>query len=175
MNAVPAFAVWITGLPASGKTSITREVVKELERSGIHAVVLESDEMRRILTPEPTYREEERDWFYTKLAQIGSLIVRQGIPVVYDATANKRLYRDYARSLTPKFAEVFVRCPLAVCVERDPKGIYRDAAVGKNSTVPGLQTAYEQPGSPEVVLDGEGSPEENALLVLQKLKTLHYI
>ncbi len=175
MSAVPAFAVWITGIPSSGKTSIAGEVVKELERVGMHALVLESDELRRILTPEPTYREDERDWFYAKLAQIGLLIARQGIPVVFDATAHKQSYRDSARLCIPRFIEVFVQCPLAVCVKRDPKGIYRDAAAGKIAAVPGLQTAYEPPASPEVVLDGQEPPAANASLILRKLKELRYI
>jgi adenylylsulfate kinase len=91
------FAVWLTGIPASGKSSITRELVRLLQARGVTAVVLESDTMRKILTPNPTYGEEERSRFYRSLSLIGELITHSGANVIFDATANKREYRDHAR------------------------------------------------------------------------------
>lgn len=175
MSIQQGFAIWMTGLPASGKSSITRELVKKLETRGISAIVLESDEMRKILTPEPTYRQEERDVFYRSLALIGELLSRSGVNVIFDATANKRTYREYARTLIPRFAEVQVTCPLDVCMKRDPKGIYGRATTGKASTVPGLQSSYEPPLSPEVTVDGQVSPKVSADLIFNKLTQLHYI
>lgn len=175
MSAQSGFAVWMTGIPASGKTSITRELVKKLEADKVHAVVLESDEMRTILTPEPTYGPEERDRFYKTLALIGAMLTRSGVNVVFDATAHKRAYRDYARSLIPRFIEAYVRCPLKVSMKRDPKGIYRSAAAGKTATVPGLQTPYEPPLHPEVVLDGQALPEAGADGILDMLKQMLYV
>jgi adenylylsulfate kinase len=166
MNAQAGFGLWITGLPASGKTSITRALMKKLEARNMSAVVLESDELRLILTPKPTYGPEERDRFYKTLAMLGSLIARSGVNVIFDATANKREYRDYARSLIPNFLEAYVRCPLEVSMKRDPKGIYRDASAGKTNAVPGLQVPYEPPLNPEIVLDGEAPPEINADLLI---------
>ena len=97
MSTEQGFAIWITGIPASGKSSLTRELVKKLANRGISVVVLESDEMRTILTPVPTYDQKERDAFYRALALIGGVITRSGVPVVFDATANKRAYREFAR------------------------------------------------------------------------------
>jgi len=175
MNAQRGFAIWITGIPASGKTTITRELVKKLEARGIRAVVLESDEMRTILTPNPTYTPEERYQFYRALALIGALITRSNVNVIFDATANKRAYREYARSLIPHFIEVYVQCPLEVSMKRDPKGIYKSAAAGNTTTVPGLQTPYEPPLSPEITLQGQNAPEENADEITGKLLQLLYI
>jgi adenylylsulfate kinase len=175
MSELQGFALWITGLPASGKSSITRELVKELSARGVPIVVLESDEMRKILTPEPTYSEEERSRFYRTLALIGELITRSGINVIFDATANKREYRDHARAFIKKFLEVYVECPLEVCRKRDPKGIYARAALKKTTTVPGVQAAYEPPLNPELSLDGQTPPEKNAGLILGKLKQFLYI
>ncbi len=175
MSEQQGFAVWLTGLPASGKSSITRELVTLLQARGVTAVVLESDAMRKILTPEPTYSEEERDRFYRALALIGELITRGGTSVVFDATANKREYRDRARRLIDKFLEVYVACPLEVCAKRDPKGIYAQAALEKTTTVPGLQAVYEPPLKPDLALDGQEPPETGAALVLDKLKQLLYI
>ncbi len=175
MDAPQGFAVWITGLPSSGKSSITKELVKKLKARGVHAVVLESDEMRRMLTPEPTYSPEERDWFYRTLAFLGELLTRSGINVVFDATANKRAYRDRARSLMQKFIEVYVDCPIEICRKRDPKGIYAKAASGAATEVPGVQASYEPPLRPDLTVDGQAPPEAGAEVIVSKLKKLHYI
>jgi adenylylsulfate kinase len=175
MSAQRGFAVWITGIPASGKTTITRELVKKLEARGIRAVVLESDEMRTILTPNPTYTPKERDQFYRALSLIGALMTRSNVNVIFDATANMRAYREYARLLIPNFIEVYVKCPLEVSMKRDPKGIYRSAAAGNTTTVPGLQTPYEPPLSPEITLQGQNLPEEGADEIIDKLTQLLYI
>ncbi len=169
------FGLWLTGIPASGKSSITRELAEALRLRGVSVVVLESDEMRRILTPKPIYREDERDYFYRSLAQIGAMITRNGINVIIDATANKRAYRDRARKLIETFAEIYVRCPLEVCAKRDPKGIYAKAAAGQSATVPGLQTSYEPPLTPELVLDGQAPPSANAITILDYLKQIMHI
>ena len=175
MTGHQGFAIWLTGLPASGKSSITRELAGKLGAAGISAIVLESDEMRRILTPEPTYSDKERDAFYRSLAMIGELITRSGMNVIFDATANKRAYRDFARTRISRFAEVQATCPLDVCMQRDPKGIYRQAAAGGASTVPGLQSSYEPALTPEVTVDCRVAPEASAEIILKNLKQLHYI
>jgi adenylylsulfate kinase len=175
MNIEQGFAIWITGIPASGKSSVTRELVKKLSQQGVSVVVLESDEMRTILTPVPTYDEKERDAFYRSLAQIGGLITRSGVPVIFDATAHKRVYRDYARSLIPRFVEVYVMCPLEICMKRDPKGIYGRAVKGETSTVPGVQAIYEPPLNPDITLDGRNQPDTSADAVLELLQQLLHI
>lgn len=175
MSKEHGFAIWLTGLPASGKTSITRELVKKLEAERRPVVVLESDEMRAILTPQPTYSPEERDQFYKTLASLGALITRSNVNVVFDATANKRAYRDYARSIIPHFLEVYVHCPLEICMQRDPKGIYRGAATGDAAFVPGLQTPYETPLNPDITLDGQAPPDAGAQAIFDSLKHLQYI
>jgi adenylylsulfate kinase len=169
------FAIWITGMPASGKSSITRKLEEMIDRHRLPLVVLESDVMRSILTPHATYENSERDWFYEALVSIGSVITKNNINVIFDATANKRAYREHARALIPRFVEVYVQCPLEVCIERDPKGIYRNAAEGKASTVPGLQSAYEPPENAELVLDCRESAETNAGKILHVLKQLRHI
>lgn len=151
----PAFAVWLTGLPASGKSTVTRALVAELQALGVLPAVLESDAVRREITPNATYGESERDAFYATVAYLAGVLVLHGVPVIVDATANRRSYRDRARAAIPRFLEVHVRCPLAVCRSRDPKGIYRRGAEGKAPNVPGLSAPYEPPLMPEVVVDGE--------------------
>lgn len=175
MSTVQGFAVWLTGLPASGKSSITLELVKSLRELQVPVVVLESDSLRKILTPNATYEPEERDRFYRTMAALGELITQHGVNVIFDATANRLGYRNYARTLIPKFLEAYVRCPLELCMKRDPKGIYDRARSGAAVTVPGLQTEYEQSAAPEITLDCEARVEKSAEVVLNKLKQLLYI
>jgi len=150
-----AFAVWLTGLPASGKSTIARALAAELAGKGIRAALLESDAVRREITPQPKYDDAERDTFYATVAYLARMLVLHGVPVIIDATANRRAYRDRAREAIPRFLEVHVRCPLAVCQARDPKGIYRRGAEGTAQNVPGVSAPYEPPLLPEVIADGE--------------------
>jgi adenylylsulfate kinase len=172
----PAFAVWITGLPASGKSTIAAKLVDQLLDRGVDAAVLESDELRKILTPHPRYDPDERDMFYRQMVYLGVLLTQHGVPVIFDATANRRVYRCWARQQIPKFVEAYVDCPLAICIARDPKGIYRRAREGKAETVPGLQAAYEAPEKPEIILHGDrDTPEDEARRLTTKLIELGYI
>lgn len=148
-----AFAIWITGLPASGKSTIVAALRPQLEALGLAVEVLESDAVRRVLTPTPTYAQAERDLFYRALAFTGARLVAHGVTVVFDATASKRAYRDFARSLIPRFIEVAVECPLELCMQRDHKGTYQRGQRGESSTVPGLQEPYEAPLHPELTID----------------------
>jgi adenylylsulfate kinase len=175
MSDQQGFAIWMTGIPASGKSSITRILANALQTRDIPVVVLESDEMRKILTPEPTYTPEERDFFYRSFVMIGEMITRNNVQVIFDATAHKRSYRDLARKRIPRFLEVYIDCPVEICIARDPKGIYRKAAAGIASTVPGIQTDYEPPLKPEAAFDGRDLPDRTAGKVLEKLEQLHYI
>ncbi len=168
-----AFAIWLTGLPASGKSSITAALKPKLEALGHRVEVLESDVVRRALTPSPTYSREERDLFYRALAYLGSRLVAQGVSVVFDATANKRAYRDLARQWITVFIEVAVQCPLAVCEQRDRKGTYKKGKDGASATVPGLQEAYESPLHPEVTIDTQTTDAEAASAQIVKALKEH--
>ena len=140
-------------MPASGKSTIVSVLKPQLERLGLTVEVLESDEVRRVLTPTPTYSEAERDLFYRALAFFGQKLVAHGVTVVFDATASRRVYRDVAKSMISRFAEVSVECPLAICMERDRKGTYRKGQLGESLTVPGLQSPYEAPINPDLRID----------------------
>jgi adenylylsulfate kinase len=172
----PGFAVWITGLPASGKSTLVAALVKELSARRIDVAVLESDALRRVFTPHPRYDEEEREVFYESMVHVGRLLTEHGVPVIFDATANRGAYRDRARQQISRFIEVYVDCPLSVCVDRDPKGVYRKAREGAATTVPGIQSAYEPPEHPEVVVRGDReTPETAAQQVMAKLMERGYL
>ena len=160
-----SFAVWLTGLSGSGKSAIARELVRLLHERGVDVSVLESDVIRTQLTPFPRYDDADRDFFYSTLGEIGFSLVEKQRPVVFDATANRRAYRDAARKRIARFAEVFVDTPLDVCAARDPKGLYRNA-----KTLPGVQAPYEPPLAPELVVRGaQGTPADAAREIVELL------
>ena len=170
-NRSHGFAIWLTGLPASGKSTIVTALKPRLEALGLSVEVLESDAVRCTLTPTPTYSQAERDLFYRALAFMGARLVAHGVTVIFDATANRRAYRDFARSLIPRFIEVAVECPLELAMQRDYKGTYQRGQRGESSTVPGLQDPYEAPVNPEVRIDTtKASASEAAEMILKVAK-----
>jgi adenylylsulfate kinase len=172
----PGFAIWITGLPSSGKSTLATALASDLSKKGIKLQVLESDSLRHVLTPRPRYDGEEREFFYGAMAYIGALLTKHGISVIFDATANRRDYRGRARQQIAQFIEVYVECPLEVCVARDPKGIYQKSREGVATKVPGIQTAYEPPEYPDVVVHGDTeTPEVSVPRVVAKLIEKGYL
>ncbi|MEM2117648.1 MAG: adenylyl-sulfate kinase [Candidatus Bathyarchaeia archaeon] len=173
------WCVWITGLPGSGKSVTSEALLKFLNQNGIHAELLSSDALRRILTPKPTYSVEERDTVYATLVYIAKLLTQNGVNVVIDATGNLRRYRENAREQIPKFIEAYLECPLEVCMKREtkrgktyqaPKQIYAKALKGKAPTVPGIGQPYEPPLNPEITLDTtKHNPEECAQKMLKTI------
>jgi adenylylsulfate kinase len=148
----------------------------ELNDRGIDVAVLESDVLREILTPSPRYDEEERERFYQQMAYIGALLVQYGVPVIFDATANRQHYRDHARGRIPRFLEVYVTCPLEVCIARDPKGIYRKGREGALNAVPGLQAIYEPPDHPDVTVQGSSeAPAAASQRIIAELDERGYL
>jgi adenylylsulfate kinase len=166
-----SFAVWLTGLSGSGKSAIAREMLEALHARGVEAAVLESDVMRTQLTPFPRYDEADRDGFYGLLGQIAALLCRNQKPVIIDATANRRSYRDAARQSIARFAEVYVDTPLEVCAARDTKGLY-----ARGAALPGVGTPYEPPRAPELVVHGDrGTPAKAARAVIGLLDSRRWL
>ena len=163
-----SFAVWLTGLPACGKSAIARELLVLLHERKVDPAILESDVMRTQLTPFPRYDGADRDFFYGALADVGILLARRGRPVVFDATANRRRYRDAARAAVDRFCEVYVDTPLEVCRSRDPKGLYRSGRLA--------DLAYEPPVRAELTVSGERlTPAQAAGEVVSYLQTRRWL
>ena len=154
------WAIWLTGLPGSGKTVIARKVKQLLEEKAIEARILQLDEIRKVVTPIPTYSQAERDMVYSSLAYMAKLLTQAGMNVIIDATGNRLRYRELARRLIPNFAEVYLQCPLEICIRREskrhnrfsPKDIYAGSKK-QDATVPGVNVPYEEPKTPEIVVN----------------------
>jgi adenylylsulfate kinase len=163
--------IWLTGLPASGKTTLAGALRCELNARGIPTILLDSDKLRGVLLPNSSYTPAERDWFYNRLVELAAWLAHDGEHVIIAATGNQRCYREAARArLGPRFAEIWVRCPAEVCRARDRKGLYSRAAAGVIHNLPGVDAPYEAPEQPEAVIDtDQQTPEQAAEIVLTSL------
>jgi adenylylsulfate kinase len=180
MSVKTGWCVWITGLPGSGKSVVSKALLKLLNETGVNAQLLSSDALRKILTPKPCYSLEERNAVYATLVYIAGLLTKNGVNVIIDATGNLRRYRDNARQQIGKFVEVYLQCPLEICMKREakrkethqaPEQIYARAKQGKAPTVPGVGQPYEPPLKPELAVDTtHDSPEQVAEKILEYLK-----
>lgn len=146
--------VFVTGLPAAGKSTLARAVVARLRARGRPAVLLDGDAVRAALSPRPGYDDAGRAAFYETLGNLALLLSGQGLVAVVAATAHRRAFRDRVRAAGGRFVEVFVDTPAEVCATRDPKGLWARARSGRAPDLPGAGPAYEPPRAPEVVARG---------------------
>ncbi len=181
MTKKAGWCVWVTGLPGSGKSVVSRALIELLKEEGVKVQLLSSDQLRKTLTPKPTYSLQERDAVYAVMVYMAKLLTENGVNVLIDATGNLRRYREDARKQIPCFIEAYLECPLEVCMRREaarketyhaPTQIYQKALKNKtSSTVPGVGQPYEPPLNPEVQVENFTlSPQEAAKKVLEAIK-----
>ena len=164
-----SFVVWMTGLPGSGKTTIARWLEGHYRDQGRKVEVLDGDEVRKTLSPGLGFTEEERTAHNKRVIHMAKVLSRNDVIVLVSLISPYRKVRDYARSELPKFMEVHVDCPLDVCMERDPKGLYAKARAGEVKRMTGLSDTYEAPESPELIVEtSKESLEESAKKIIQK-------
>ena len=160
------FVVWLTGLPASGKTSIANYAANILKERGYKVEVLDGDEVRKWLSPEAGFTREDRRRHLIRVAHVARLLARNGVIVFCSFVSPYIDVRREVRSIVEKdvpFIEVYVKCSLGECIRRDPKGLYKKALRGEIKNFTGLTDPYEPPPNPELTLDSENfSAEFNA-------------
>jgi adenylylsulfate kinase len=163
---------WITGLPASGKSTFGRALAARARRAGLPVALLDGDAVRAALGRPAGRGEAERDAFYTALARLAALLSRQGLTVVVAATAPRRAHRALARRLAPAFAEIHVATPAEACAKRDPKGLWAAARAGRLGALPGAGASYQPPRRPAVTAGGGRDQEalRAALATVRRLR-----
>jgi len=165
--------IWLTGLPASGKTTLAHALEQRLRKTGRHAYVLDGDDLRLGLCNDLGFSEADRIENIRRAAEVARLMFDAGLIVIVALVSPFRAQRQAARRLFSdgEFVEVFVDTPLRECERRDPKGMYAMARRGELDDFTGIGSRYERPERPEARVDGAVmSVEESLDRVLRRLE-----
>src|ERR1039457_2868475 len=172
-NGQRGLTIWFTGLSSAGKTTVSRAVYERLWARGYQVELLDGDEVRRHLCKDLGFSRQDRDENIRRIAFVSELLTRNGVIVLVSAISPYRAARDEARQRIGSFVEVFVNAPLAVCEQRDTKGLYRKARAGEIAGFTGIDDPYEPPAAPEVRCDtGEETVAESVAKVIRYLDAL---
>jgi bifunctional enzyme CysN/CysC len=147
---------WLTGLPASGKTTIAMRVERELFRRGLNVYALDGDTLRSGLTSDLDFSDEGRRENVRRVAEVGKLLADAGTIALISLVSPSAAERARARTIVGiGFREAYVAASLATCEARDPKNLYRRARAGEIPGFTGVDAPYDVPGEPDIVLDTE--------------------
>ncbi len=172
------FTIWMTGLPASGKSTLAELLRERLTGEGRLVEVLDGDEIRKGLSRDLGLSREHREEHAWRVSFLAKVLSRNGVVSVVALISPYRASRESAReTIGPdRFVEVYVRAPLAVCEKRDPKGLYARARRGEIDNMTGVQDPYEEPLSPDILIDTESAaPEESVELLISKLREMSFL
>ena len=167
--------VWFTGLPCCGKTTIAERVAEILRGGGYRVERLDGDIVRESLTSDLGFTREDRNENIKRVTFVAKLLTRNGVIVLATFVSPYRERRRKTREEIGEFVEVYVRCPLEVCIERDVKGMYGKALAGEIKDFTGVDDPYEEPENPELIVDTDKETvEESVEKVLETLEKLGY-
>ena len=166
------FCIWLTGLSGSGKTTIAQKLAETFRYSRF-IELMDGDEIRKGLSSDLGFSKEDRNEHNKRVIFCSKLLARNGVIVVVALISPYRETRAYAKGEIPNTMEVFVKAPLDVCIERDPKGLYKKALAGEIKNFTGIDDPYEEPISPDVVVETDReSVQESVNKILRKAKEL---
>jgi adenylylsulfate kinase len=170
------FTLWFTGLSGSGKSTIAHLVGPELDRRGCIVEYLDGDTVRTHLSKGLGFSKEDRDTNIERIGWVASRLTRQGGAVIAAAISPYEETRRKARAMVEEFGafvEVHVRASVEECARRDVNGLYAKAFAGEIKGFTGVDDPYEEPTSPEILVDTEETtPDEAAATVVAKLEEL---
>jgi adenylylsulfate kinase len=159
--------VWFTGLPSAGKTTLATALADRLRESGRPVEILDGDAVRPVLSPELGYSKADRDANVARIGWVASLLARNGILALASVVSPFAAARDGVRAAhefaQSRFLEIHVATPVAVCAERDVKGLYAKQRFGTMSGLTGIDGEYEPPVDPDLSLDTTGRSVESAV------------
>ncbi len=193
------FTIWFTGLSGAGKSTLSEIIEERLRAHGRNVEVLDGDIVRTHLSKGLGFSREDRDTNIKRIAFVCGLLTRNGVVSISAAIAPYAEAREWARKEIGNFVEIYVKCPIEVCRQRDVKGLYKLVDEGKIKGFTGVDDPYEEPEHPELVietdketveesvsrifakltelgyLEAEDSPEDDAQIVTDRLAALGYL
>jgi adenylylsulfate kinase len=174
------FTLWFTGMSGAGKSTLSQPVGHRLKQLGYNVEILDGDVVRTNLSHGLSFSKEDRDVNVRRIGFVANLLSRNGVVAVTAAISPYRAVRDEVRRMITNdgagFVEVFVKCPLEVLATRDVKGLYKKALAGEIPQFTGVSDPYEEPVSPEVVIDSSKEKVEDSVeKIIARLRELGYI
>ena len=176
MSEQKGFTLWFTGLPCSGKSAVADQVAEILKKKGLKVERLDGDIVRQSLTRDLGFSKEDRNENIRRVTFVAKLLTRNGVAVLTSFISPYRKLRDHARVEIGNFIEVYVKCPVEVCMKRDIKGMYQKALKGEIKEFTGISDPYEEPLNPEIILETDKETlEESTARVIKRLNDLEYL
>jgi adenylylsulfate kinase len=173
MNGHESFVVWFVGLSGSGKSTLADALEQRLYERGVHTYLLDGDNVRAGLNSDLDFSVESRIENIRRIGELANLFVDAGLVTISAFISPLETDRQKARSIvgTDKFIEVYVECPIEVCEQRDVKGLYAKARAGEISNFTGINSPFEAPQNPEILVNtAENSLEECLDKILEEIE-----
>lgn len=170
------FTLWFTGLSGAGKSTLSEAIEHRLRGSGQKVEVLDGDVVRTHLSKGLGFSREDRDTNIKRIAFVCGLLARNDVICISAAISPYRETRQWARDHIGDFVEVYVKCPIEVCRQRDVKGLYKLVDEGKIKGFTGVDDPYEEPEHPELIVETDKETvEESVERIFARLEDLGYL
>jgi len=165
------FTLWLTGLPSAGKSTLAQMVTQRLHQRGVSRTeLLDGDIIRLNLCKDLGFSREDRNTNINRIAFVCSLLTRHGAIPIVAAISPYRESRELAKKQIDRFVEAYVKCPVEVAIKRDVKGLYKKAINGEIQGFTGISDPYEEPESPDIILETDKeTPEESTEKIMKHL------
>ncbi len=145
---------WIEGRPVSGNTTLSTAVAERLRAAGYRVEILDGDEVRRMFSPELGFSRKDREFHARRVSYVARMLARNGVAVLVAMITPYETSRQAARATVGEgFTEIWLRCPIEVCRQRDTKGLYKRSVPSGGTRVTGVDDPFEEPLNPDLVVD----------------------
>ena len=170
------FTLWFTGLACSGKSVLADTVAENLKKRGMKVERLDGDIVRKSLTRDLGFSDEDRKMNIERVTFVAKLLTRNGVAVLASFISPFNDIREYSRKEIGTYILVYVKCPIEVCEQRDIKGMYAKARAGEIKQFTGIDSPFEEPDNPDIIVDtSKQKVEESKEEILKALDKMGYL